>query len=92
MRTVTVRRLGIADVSTTVLTSTLAALAADMLARGTPFGGGGVRLVMVTAMLAGAAAGALLVGGGPTQVLVIGAGLLLLLTLAAYVATRGRVN
>ena len=37
MRTATVRRLGIADVSTTVLTSTLAGLAADTLLSGAPF-------------------------------------------------------
>ena len=42
MRTVTVRRLGISDVSTTVLTSTLASLASDTLFRGAPFRAGGV--------------------------------------------------
>ena len=41
MRTVTVRRLGIADVSTTVLTSTLAGLAADALFTGAPLRAGG---------------------------------------------------
>jgi uncharacterized membrane protein YoaK (UPF0700 family) len=88
MRTITVRRLGIADVSTTVLTSTLAALASDMLAQGMLFRGVGVRLLIVTAMLVGAAAGAAMIGGGATQVLVLAAGLLLLLTCGSYVATR----
>jgi uncharacterized membrane protein YoaK (UPF0700 family) len=58
MRTVTVRRLGIADVSTIVLTSTLAGLAADALLSGGPVRAGGVRLVIVIAMLLGAAWGA----------------------------------
>jgi uncharacterized membrane protein YoaK (UPF0700 family) len=85
MRTVTVRRLGIADVSTTVLTSTLAGLAADVLLSGASFRAGGVRLVIVVAMLLGAAWGAVLLGGGAARVLAIAAGLLLLVTVG-YVA------
>jgi len=80
MRTVTVRRLGISDVSTTVLTSTLAGLASDTLLRGAPFRTGGIRLVIVAAMLLGAASGAVLLGGGAAQVLGICAGMVLLLT------------
>jgi uncharacterized membrane protein YoaK (UPF0700 family) len=86
MRTLTVRRLGIADVSTTVLTSTLAALAADTLLSGAPFKAAGLRLVIITAMLLGAASGALLLRGGPAQVLVVAAGLLLILTVSYVVA------
>jgi uncharacterized membrane protein YoaK (UPF0700 family) len=89
MRTVTVRRLGISDVSTTVLTSTLAGLAADTLMRGAPFRTGGVRLVIVVAMLLGAASGALLLGGGAAQVLGICASIVLLLTVG-YVAALWR--
>jgi uncharacterized membrane protein YoaK (UPF0700 family) len=85
MRTVTVRRLGISDVSTTVLTSTLAGLASDTLLRGAPFRTGGIRLVIVAAMLLGAASGAVLLGGGAAQVLGICAGMVLLLTVG-YVA------
>jgi uncharacterized membrane protein YoaK (UPF0700 family) len=88
MRTLTVRRLGIADVSTTVLTSTLAALAADTLLSGAPFKAAGLRLIIVTAMLLGAASGAVLLAGGPAPVLGIAAGLLLILTVG-YVAVEG---
>jgi uncharacterized membrane protein YoaK (UPF0700 family) len=89
MRTVTVRRLGISDVSTTVLTSTLAGLAADTLLRGAPFRTGGVRLVIVAAMLLGAASGAVLLGGGAARVLGICAGLVLLLTIGYVTALGG---
>lgn len=91
MRTATVRRLGISDVSTTVLTSTLAGLAADALFSGAPFRAGGVRLVVVAAMLLGAASGAVLLSGGAAGVLGIGAGLLLILTLG-YVASLYHVT
>jgi uncharacterized membrane protein YoaK (UPF0700 family) len=89
MRTVTVRRLGVSDVSTTVLTSTLAGLAADTLLRGAPFRTGGVRLVIVLAMMLGAATGAVLLGGGAAQVLWTCAGIVLLLTIG-YVAALWR--
>ncbi len=85
MRTVTVRRLGISDVSTTVLTSTLAGLASDTLLRGAPFRTGGIRLVIVAAMLLGAASGAVLLGGGAARVLGICAGMVLLLTVGYVV-------
>src|SRR5712691_1093390 len=86
MRTVTVRRLGIADVSTTVLTSTLAGLAADTLLRGAPFRTGGVRVVIVAARMLGAASGASLLGAGAAQVLAICVGLVLLLTIGYVTA------
>jgi uncharacterized membrane protein YoaK (UPF0700 family) len=89
MRTVTVRRLGIADVSTTVLTSTLASLASDTLFRGAPFRTGGIRLVIVVAMLLGAAGGALLLGSGVAQVLGLAAGLVLVVTVG-YVTVLWR--
>jgi len=85
MRTVTVRRLGISDVSTTVLTSTLAGLASDTLLRGAPFRTGGVRLIIVAAMMLGAASGAVLLGGGAAQVLGVCAGLVLTLTIVYVV-------
>jgi hypothetical protein len=69
-----------------VLTSTLAALAADTLLSGAPFKAAGLRLVIITAMLLGAASGALLLRGGPAQVLVVAAGLLLILTVSYVVA------
>jgi uncharacterized membrane protein YoaK (UPF0700 family) len=89
MRIVTVRRLGITDVSTTVVTSTLAGLAADALLAGGPFRDGGVRLAVVVAMLFGAAAGAVLLGGGAAVVLGVAAGLVLVMTIA-YVAAVQR--
>ena len=83
MRIVSVRRLGVADVSTTVITSTLAALAADALLSGAPIRAGGVRLACLGALLLGAVTGALAVGHGAAGVLGIAAGLLLILTLGA---------
>jgi uncharacterized membrane protein YoaK (UPF0700 family) len=88
MRTVTVRRLGIADVSTTVLTSTLAGLAADALVHGHLLRVGGVRLAVVLAMLLGAAIGARLLAAGAPLVLAIAALLVLGVTLAYVVAIR----
>ena len=89
MRTATVRRLGITDVSTTVLTSTLAGLAADTLLSGASFRAGGIRLLIVAAMLLGAASGAVLLSSSAATVLGVGAGLLLMLTVG-YAATLSR--
>src|SRR5262249_43839361 len=59
-RSAAVRALGVRDVSTTtVVTSLLSGLAADSVLAGGPGGGGG-RLAPVLCMLAGAAVGALL--------------------------------
>jgi uncharacterized membrane protein YoaK (UPF0700 family) len=90
MRIVTVRRLGISDVSTTVVTSTLAGLAADVLLSGAPFRDGGVRLAVVAAMLFGAAAGAVLLGGGAALVLGVAASLVLLVTVSYVAAIQRR--
>lgn len=86
MRTVTVRRLGISDISTTVLTSTLGGLAIDIYRRDSPLGPAGLRLVAVLAMLAGAAAGAVLLRSGAPLVLGLAASLLLILTVSCVAA------
>lgn len=61
LRNATVRRLKVADISTTVLTMTLTGLAADSPLAGNDGAGGGRRAAAVLSMLAGAVAGALLV-------------------------------
>jgi uncharacterized membrane protein YoaK (UPF0700 family) len=83
LRTATVRRLAVADITTTVLTSTLAALAAD-----SSLGGGnnpriGRRVGSVLSMLSGAAIGALLLQFGLALPLVLG-GILVLAAAFAY--------
>lgn len=82
MRNATVRRLGFADVPTTVVTSTISDVAADSW-----FGGGErrrerVRLTAITAMVLGAAAGAALVR--ESMLLALGAAVLVVLTAAAH--------
>jgi uncharacterized membrane protein YoaK (UPF0700 family) len=79
------RRLGVADLTTTVLTMTLTGIAADSL----PAGGNnprlGRRLASVAAMLVGAAVGGLLVlHVDVTAPLAVAAGLLLLTGLASH--------
>jgi uncharacterized membrane protein YoaK (UPF0700 family) len=88
MRTVTVRRLGIADVSTTVITSTLAGLAADALMHGSSLRVGGVRLAVVLAMVLGAAVGAVLLADGAPLVLGIAASLVLVVSIVYVAAIR----
>lgn len=61
MRTGAVRRLGVLDLTTTVLTQTLAALASDSTLAGGDNRRAGRRAGAVIAMLAGAAVGAVLV-------------------------------
>jgi len=61
LRNATVRRLGIPDLTTTVLTMTLTGLAADSRAGGGPATRSPRRTAAVAAMLAGAAVGAWLV-------------------------------
>jgi uncharacterized membrane protein YoaK (UPF0700 family) len=85
MRTATVRRLGISDVSTTVLTTTLAALATDIHLPGVTVRAVGLRLLAVAAMLLGAAFGAVLFGGGSAQVLGVAVSLVLILTISYVV-------
>jgi uncharacterized membrane protein YoaK (UPF0700 family) len=83
-----VRRLGVPDVSTVVITSTLTALSAD-----SPFGGGqgegsGRRGGVVIALLAGAVLGALLVKSDLALVLLAAALLALATVLFLVPATR----
>jgi uncharacterized membrane protein YoaK (UPF0700 family) len=87
----TVRHLGVADLTTTVLTLTLTGLAAD----GAPAGGPGAkphrRLGSIAAMLAGAAAGAVILQWSPTAVLVLAA-VLVAAVAAAFLAKRPAVE
>ncbi len=80
LRTATVRRLGVPDLSTVVLTLTLAGLAADS----SPAGGNNpkirLRVAAVASMLAGAAMVALLLRQGLAVPLVAGAGCVLAVT------------
>ena len=78
-RNATVRRLKVADLSTTVLTLTLTGLAADSQLAGGEGSGGWRRGGAVAAMLIGAVAGALLVKADLVWVL-LAAGLLTLAT------------
>jgi uncharacterized membrane protein YoaK (UPF0700 family) len=76
----TVRHLGAADLTTTVLTLTLTGLAADSALAGGPGAKPGRRLGSVAAMLAGAAVGAAVLHWSPTAVITLAA------TLTAAVA------
>jgi uncharacterized membrane protein YoaK (UPF0700 family) len=69
----TVRRLGAADLTTTVLTLTLTGLAADNVLAGGPGARPHRRLGSVAAMLAGAAAGAGILQWSPTAVIALAA-------------------
>jgi uncharacterized membrane protein YoaK (UPF0700 family) len=88
LQNATVRRLGVRDLTTTVLTMTLTGLAADSpLAGGTgqkPFR----RLGSAIAMLAGAGTGALLLRTTPTAVLTLAAALVTLVALGFATASR----
>ncbi|UNO40827.1 YoaK family protein [Streptomyces sp. MST-110588] len=86
-----VRRLGVPDLTTTVLTLTLTGLAADSAPAGGTAPRPGRRVLSVLAMLAGALAGALLLlhtGLAPAPGLALTLGLALLLLIAASVTTR----
>jgi uncharacterized membrane protein YoaK (UPF0700 family) len=82
----TVRHLGVADLTTTVLTLTLTGLAADNRAAGGPGAKPHRRLGSVAAMLAGAAAGAGILRWSPAAVIALAA----LLVAAVTVAFGGR--
>jgi uncharacterized membrane protein YoaK (UPF0700 family) len=82
LRTAAVRRLAAADIRTTVLTSTLAALAGDSSLAGGENQHIGRRLGSVLAMLVGAAIGTLLLRFGLGLPLVLGGGLVLGVALA----------
>ena len=83
MHNATVRRLGVADLTTTVLTMTLTGLGADSCLAGGTSIRWQRRVASIAAMLAGAALGALLVGQvGLVWPLVLIGGMTLLATLA----------
>lgn len=81
----TARRLAVPDLTTTVLTLTLTGIAADSQLAGGSGANTGRRLLSVTAMLLGATIGALLVlHVDPTAALVLAAGILAIVCLAAH--------
>ena len=73
VRNATVRRSGVPDLTTTVLTLTLTGLAADLRHLRTNRSAPARRLLAVAAMLCGALAGALLLKTGPAWVLALAA-------------------
>ncbi|HUJ35150.1 MAG TPA: YoaK family protein [Solirubrobacteraceae bacterium] len=89
IRNATVRRLGVPDLTTTVLTMTLTALAAESTIAGGSGKGTLRRGSAVVAMLAGAVAGALMLRTGLPLPLAFAAALAFA-TCAAYVGTRRR--
>jgi uncharacterized membrane protein YoaK (UPF0700 family) len=89
VRNATVRRLAVPDLTTTVLTMTLTALAADSTLAGGTGKGTLRRTSAVVAMLAGAVAGALMLRTGPTLPLAFAAALALA-TCAAYLSALRR--
>ena len=86
-RNASVRRLGVPDLSTTVLTMTLTGLAADSRLAGGSGSGTTRRVAAVGAMLAGAIAGALLLRTALTLTLALAAALALL-TCLVYARAR----
>lgn len=88
VRNATVRRLGVPDLSTTVLTMTLTGLAADSPLGGGAGEGSARRLAAVVAMLAGALAGALLLQTSLVLPLLLTAALGLLTWLVYVPAAR----
>jgi len=91
VRNATVRRIGVPDLPTTVLTTTLTGLAAEFSLRG---GGDAAastarRAAAVIAMFLGAFVGALLVKSSPALSAALSA-VLVLITLLAYVTPRWR--
>jgi uncharacterized membrane protein YoaK (UPF0700 family) len=89
VRNATVRRLGVPDLTTTVLTMTLTALAAESTLAGGTGKGTLRRTSAVVAMLAGAIAGALMLRTGPTLPLAFAAALALA-TCASYLSAQRR--
>jgi uncharacterized membrane protein YoaK (UPF0700 family) len=85
----TVRHLGAADLTTTVLTLTLTGISADSTAAGGKGSRIGRRLVTVASMFLGALSGVLLIhaGDGP-EVLLAATGLLLATVIAAAFTAR----
>jgi uncharacterized membrane protein YoaK (UPF0700 family) len=89
VRNATVRRLAVPDLTTTVLTMTLTALAAESTIAGGSGKGSVRRTSAVVAMLAGAVAGALMLRTGPTLPLAFAAALALA-TCGAYLSVERR--
>jgi uncharacterized membrane protein YoaK (UPF0700 family) len=89
VRNATVRRLGVPDLTTTVLTMTLTGLAADSPVAGGSGQGSVRRISAVVAMLSGAAAGALLLKISLVAPLLAAAALALLVALV-YVPVASR--
>ena len=86
----TARRLAVPDLTTTVLTLTLTGIAADSRLAGGSGANTPRRLLSVTAMLLGATIGALLVlKVAPAAALVLAAGILAVVCLAAHRAMAG---
>jgi uncharacterized membrane protein YoaK (UPF0700 family) len=88
VRNATVRKLGVPDLTTTVLTMTLTGLAAESRAAGGTGGGSVRRIAAVLAMLTGALAGALLLKISLVPPLLAAAALALLVVLAYVPAVR----
>ena len=88
VRNATVRRLGVPDLTTTVLTMTLTGLAADSRVAGGSGGGSVRRIAAVLAMLLGAIAGALLLKISLALPLLAAAALALLAALAYLPSAR----
>jgi uncharacterized membrane protein YoaK (UPF0700 family) len=88
VRNATVRRLGVPDLSTTVLTMTLTGLAADSRVAGGSGEGSVRRIAAVLAMLSGAVAGALLLKISLVAPLLAAAAVALLVALAYVPAAR----
>jgi uncharacterized membrane protein YoaK (UPF0700 family) len=88
VRNATVRRIGVPDLSTTVLTMTITGLAADSPVTGASGAGSARRLAAILAMLSGALAGALLVKTSLVLPLCAAAGLALLTWLVYVPAAR----
>jgi uncharacterized membrane protein YoaK (UPF0700 family) len=88
VRNATVRRLGVPDLTTTVLTMTLTGLAADSRVAGGSGQGSVRRIAAVLAMLSGAVAGALLLEISLVPPLLAAAALALLVALAYVPVAR----
>lgn len=88
VRNATVRRVGVPDLTTTVLTMTLTGLAADSRVAGGSGQGSARRIAAVLAMLTGALAGALLLMTSLVVPLVAAAGLALVTWLVYVPAAR----
>jgi uncharacterized membrane protein YoaK (UPF0700 family) len=91
VRNATVRRIGVPDLTTTVLTMTLTGLAAESPPAGSSGRGSLRRVAAVLAMLAGALSGALLLKTSLYAPLVVAAGLALA-TWVVYVPAAVRLG